>query len=218
MKRIKPYIIELILIVCASIITGIALFLHLQNKDAPLPEVRASEDSGEYKKKELSHKNDKIYIDVSGAVINPDLYEATPGSRLKDIIRLAGGLSDYADKLYIARNFNMSKFVADQEKVYIPYVSDITSGMFTESPKELKYVSSDIGQSIQSTTPENSQSGPLISLNDASTDELDSLPGIGPVTAQKIIDNRPYSSADELVGKKLVKTNVYEEIKRLISL
>ncbi len=218
MKLIRPYFIEIILIVCSTIITGTSIFLHLQNKNAPVPEVMASVDSGEPEKKELSPRNDKIHVDVSGAVINPDLYEATPGSRLKDIINLAGGLSDEADKFYIARNFNMSKFVADMEKIYIPFTWDITNGTFTESPRVLEYLSVDIDTEKQSTGTEINSTGHSISLNDASIDELDSLPGIGPVSAQKIIDNRPYSDVTELTSKKIVKTNVFEEIKSLISL
>lgn len=219
MGKIRPYLVEIILITSATIITGISIYLHLQNENNPRPEVLAIEDTREPGKNKLSPKNDKIYVDVSGAVLNPDLYEATTGSRLKDIINLAGGLSDDADKSYISRNFNMSKFVNDMEKIYIPSLLDISSGMFTESPRVLEYLnSSDINTLKQSTTPKTSSTAVFISLNDASIDELDSLPGIGPVTAQKIIDGRPFTAADELVSKKIVNTSVFEKIKELISL
>ncbi len=219
MKRIKTYLVELILILSATVITGVSLYLHLENKTDPLPQVLATQDSKKTKNDKLSQTNDKIHIDVSGAVVNPDLYEATSGSRLKNIIDLAGGLSDEADKLYIARNFNMSKFVNDQEKIYIPYTWDIDNGTFIESPRILEYLhSSDTDNSIQSTTAKTDENGPSISLNDSTLEELDSLPGIGPVTAQKIIDNRPYSTTEDLLTKKIVKTTVFEEIKSLISL
>jgi competence protein ComEA len=218
MKLIRPYLIEIILIISATIITGVSVFLQLQNKNTPVPEIARTDDNQKITKTSLSQKNDKIHIDVSGAVLNPDLYEATPGSRLKDIIDLAGGLSGEADKLYIARNFNMSKFVSDEEKIYLPYTWDITNGTFTESPRVLEYLSSDIETKKQSTVPEINSTEGLISLNESSIDELDSLPGIGPVSAQKIIDGRPFTATDELITKKIINSSVFEKIKDLIYL
>jgi competence protein ComEA len=58
----------------------------------------------------------------------------------------------------------------------------------------------------------------LISINSASSTELESLPGIGPVSAGKIIDNRPYGSMDELISKKAIGKSVFQKIKTLISL
>ena len=57
----------------------------------------------------------------------------------------------------------------------------------------------------------------LIDINAASESELDTLSGIGPVTAGKIIDNRPYGSLEELVSKKAVSSSVFEKIKDHIS-
>ena len=56
-----------------------------------------------------------------------------------------------------------------------------------------------------------------ININAASEQELDSLPGIGPIYAQKIINGRPYSSIDELLSKKIVGSKVFEEIKEKIT-
>ncbi len=50
----------------------------------------------------------------------------------------------------------------------------------------------------------------MININGASQKELESLWGIDPVTAQNIIEQRPYSSVEELLNKKILKTNVYE--------
>lgn len=58
----------------------------------------------------------------------------------------------------------------------------------------------------------------LISINSASQFELELLPGVGPVTAQKIIDNRPYETLEELVIKKAVGQKLFEKIKQYVSL
>jgi DNA uptake protein ComE-like DNA-binding protein len=53
---------------------------------------------------------------------------------------------------------------------------------------------------------------PLIDINSASKDELKALQGVGDVTAQKIIDNRPYKNKTQLVSKKIVSQSVYDKI------
>ena len=58
-----------------------------------------------------------------------------------------------------------------------------------------------------------SESEKLININTASQKELESLWGIGPVYAQNIIEHRPYSKVDELIEKKILKTNVYDRNK-----
>lgn len=58
----------------------------------------------------------------------------------------------------------------------------------------------------------------LVNLNTTSLGELDKLPGVGPVTAQKIIDGRPYVSVDELLSSKIVGKSVYDKIKNQISI
>src|SRR3989344_2550378 len=133
----KLHPIEITLIFLASIITIWSTVLRLQNKDAKpavlsakAPLVTASSDP---------IKN-TIFVEVSGAIIEPDVYEVSPGARLKDVIEMAGGLSARADSLYVARNYNLAKFVGDQEKIYIPYTWDIINGTFVEQKRILEYL------------------------------------------------------------------------------
>jgi len=165
-----------------------------------------------------------LSVEVSGAVVEQDVYEVSPGTRLKDMIDLAGGLSDEADKRYVARNYNLAKYVGDQEKIYIPYIWDIVNGTFVEQKRILEYLqplylqSSQNNQSSLASTKPQTETVLTLSINTASLEELDTLPGIGPVTGQKIIENRPYISVDELLSKKVVNQSTYDKIKNNIDL
>lgn len=145
----------------------------------------------------------RIFVDIQGAVENPDVYEVTMGARLKDVLVLANGLSVKADREYFTRTFNLAKKVVDQEKIYVPSEDEVREGIVAG-------VSENVKQEGKNTH--------LIGINSASTEELDSLPGIGAVTAKKIIDTRPYSSFEELLNKKVVSQSVFTKIKDLISL
>ncbi|HEX7542687.1 MAG TPA: helix-hairpin-helix domain-containing protein, partial [Patescibacteria group bacterium] len=105
----------------------------------------------------------------------------------------------------------------DQEKIYIPSIMEISDGIFIQNQRTLDYVSPVTGDvNITPTTkaPTNNQ---LINLNSGTIEELDQLPGIGQVTANKIITNRPYSIIDELLTNKVVNKSVFEKIKSLVS-
>ena len=55
--------------------------------------------------------------------------------------------------------------------------------------------------------------GGLVDVNSASAEELDKLPGVGPARAKAIIANRPYNGKDDLVQRKIIPANVYNQIK-----
>lgn len=133
----------------------------------------------------------EIVVHVDGAVISPGVYHLPSNVRIDDVIGAAGGLSADADQSRI----NLAAKLTDGQKVHVFAIGEgITSS-----------------QGITSTTS-------LININTASETELDKLPGIGPVTAQKIISSRPYSSSGELLSKKVVTKSVYLKIKDLITL
>jgi len=137
----------------------------------------------------------KISVDVSGAVLRPGLYTLSEGSRVHDALVSAGGLSESADREWIEKNLNLALKLRDGVKIYVPRES------------KQGFVQ---GANVVS-------GGDLINVNSASSRELESLPGIGPVTAGKIIDNRPYSSIDELSSKKVVSSKVLDQIKDKIT-
>lgn len=141
-----------------------------------------------------------IMIHIDGAVEKPGVYELNENSRLKDALNSAGGLSENADRAYFARNFNLSQILKDQQKIYIPNSQEILHN--SAIPDELSQIK---GVSTSQ-----------VNINTASQVALEALPGIGPVTAQKIISGRPYQLASDLVSKKKVSKKVFEEIKESI--
>lgn len=133
----------------------------------------------------------QISIDVSGAVLNPGVYKLSSDSRIEDAVRSAGGFSDNADKEYISKSINLAQKISDGSKIYIPKVGDTQTG-----------ISFSVGSS-------NTQK---VNINTASQQELENLPGIGAVTADKIIAGRPYQDIKDLVSKKVIGNSLFEKI------
>ncbi len=202
---LQKYKIEMFLIATSLIIAVISLFIYIRSSET----LKASDQEINLEKTEPL--NTKIFVDISGAVEKPDLYEVSVGARLKDILILAGGLSVDADRNYFARNFNLARLINDQEKIYVPFSWEIYSGIFRENQRTLDYTSPQmINEASLPETPD------MVNVNTATLEELDRLPGIGKVTAEKIITNRPYSSIDDLLNRKIVNKNVFEQIKSMI--
>jgi competence protein ComEA len=176
----------------------------------------------------------QIKVDVAGEVVKPGVYSLSLDSRVEDAISSAGGLTVNADLDYVTKKINRAARVVDGGKIYIPIKSGSTMShnqSYATSGEESEPVSRNLG-GIDTISQASSQNGAgknigydsstetnnLISINDATVNELDTLPGIGPVTAQKIIDNRPYQVLEELLTKKAVGKSVYSKIISLISL
>jgi len=140
----------------------------------------------------------EFIVDVEGAVMNPRVYELASNSRTVDALAAAGGLSSEADREYVEKNINLAGKISDGLKIYIPRVGeDILTG---------------------TSTTEVGSGGPVININTASSSDLETLPGIGDVTAQKIIEGRPYVSVEDLLNNKILGQATYEKVKDLVAL
>ena len=141
-----------------------------------------------------------ISIDIEGAVVNPGVYKLPQDSRIQDAFISAGGLSAQADRKYVAKNINLAIKLTDGAKICVPNLEEAVSQVLVPDG------------SAQGATADT-----LININTASEPELDSLPGVGPVTAQKIIAGRQYNSISELKDKKVVSAKVFDQIKDKIT-
>jgi competence protein ComEA len=145
-----------------------------------------------------------MVVYVAGAVVQPGLYELEYGSRVQDAIESAGGLLPDAK----VDTLNLTSMLEDGEQLIIPYRDD-----WDNTKKE------ETGN-MKSKEKTNEVNG-LININTASVDELDSLIGIGPITAQKIIDyrieNGGFSTNEEIMNVSGIGPATYEDIKDLIT-
>lgn len=132
----------------------------------------------------------QIYVDIGGAVKNPQVVELPEGSRVEDAIEAAGGLTDKAD----LTDINRAAFLEDGEKVYIPEVYD----------------EDDVGDSQV-------RGDGKININTADFEELQELNGVGPATAEKIIgyreENGRFSSIEDIKNVSGIGEKTFEKFK-----
>ncbi len=143
-------------------------------------------------------------VHITGAVVSPGVYEVEEGSRVIDAIEAAGGLATDASSEAI----NLARVISDGEQIHIPTVEEVASGQVSVSS----------GQSSITSTQSTAQS--LINLNTATEEQLDSLPGIGPVTAANIIsyreENGGFSSIEEIQKVSGIGEAKFAQIEELI--
>ncbi len=138
-----------------------------------------------------------IVVEISGQVEKPGVYKLQNGSRVEDLVVAAGGISADADRVWLDKILNRAAKLLDGQKLFIP-------------PKN----SGDIKVYQPSNTVQGSG---LVNINTAGLSERDTLPGIGPVYGQNIIEHRPYSNIEELVSKGALKQYVFDKIKNSIT-
>lgn len=142
----------------------------------------------------------QVVVDVAGAVARPGIYRLHPGVRVGDAIAAAGGFGPRVDADRVAVEINLAAPLHDGDRIVVPSRDDAAAGA---SP----------GSTAQA------GSG-LVDLNHASVEELDALPGIGPVTADKIVASRaesPFSSVDDLRSRGLVGQKTFDKLKPLVT-
>jgi len=148
----------------------------------------------------------EIVVELGGAVQKPDVYKIAANSRISDLLVMGGGLSADADRVWVEKYINKAAVLTDGQKIYIPRQDEQLNA------KSANFSSTENTNSGSVSGTSTSTSG-LININTASLAELDKLPGIGPVFGQNIIEQRPYSSVEELLTKKVLRSDVYEKIK-----
>jgi competence protein ComEA len=141
-----------------------------------------------------------VVVQVAGAVVRPGVYTLPLGSRVGDAIALAGGYSADVDPRLAEASLNLAAKLTDAQLVLVPRRG---SGGGTGA-----------GGTVASSAPG------LVNLNTADATELDTLPGVGPATAAKIIAAReqaPFTSIDDLVTRKVVSASVFARFRDLVT-
>ena len=150
--------------------------------------------------------NSKIIIDVAGAVVKPSIVELPVGSRVYEAIDLAGGLTNEADTRYT----NLAGVLADGEKLYIPTKKELETADVNTSSSNSKNI-----------TSYSSSQKSLININSADSNTLQQLTGVGPSTAEKIInyriENGNFNKIEDLKNVSGIGDKTFEKFKDKIT-
>ena len=174
------------------ILTGVGLFISQNEKDGDTDQVEILTGASEAR-----DEGSEIVVEIAGEVEQPGVYKLPKNSRVEELLIASGGISEGADRDWMEKSLNRAARLSDGQKIYI------------------------LGANEQGSNPSGESWGSggtgLININSASQKELESLPGIGPVYAQNIIEHRSYSNVEELSTKGVLKKSTYEEIKDLVT-
>lgn len=153
-----------------------------------------------------------LRVDVIGAVLQPGVQTLAPGSIVDDAIRAAGGPAEDAD----LERVNKAVELQDGAQVYVPRKNDATAHPVLSAPTAAptaEPVALAVPQRNAAAIP--AAGAALVNINTATLDELDTLPGVGPKTAQLIVDGRPYATVDDLLRVKGIGPATLAKIKPL---
>ncbi|MCK4499833.1 helix-hairpin-helix domain-containing protein [Candidatus Babeliales bacterium] len=202
-ELLLKYRYQILLLLIGAILIGLGVFLF-KNKDSLYSSsVEVLESSSD--NEDISFG--EVVIEVSGAVETPGVYRLSANARVEDALIAAGGISADADRDWMEKTLNRAAKISDGQKIYIPRIDEQIGGASASNIAGYQSTSSVGGSDYTK----------MVNVNGASQKELESLWGIGPVTAQNIIEQRPYSTVEELLNKKILKTNVYETNKDKLS-
>ena len=141
-----------------------------------------------------------IYVDIKGYVYNPGVYKLEKDTRLFQLITQAGGLIGDADEQAI----NLSMLLKDEQVIYIPSINEIYLDVNEDTIDDFV----DDGETT-------------ININTSSKTALETLPGIGPSTAQSIIDyreeNGEFMTIEDIINVPGIGESTYNDIKDLIT-
>ena len=240
--EIKEFIVNkkylLILLIIILLLLGYLFYFnskHITKKEEPILLVK--ENKKEEKKEEIK----KVKVDIKGYVNNPGLYEVVEGSRVMDVITLAGGLVKESDTTVI----NLGKKVFDEMVIYVYSKNDVKNFIQVKEEEQIKEEKCINESKVENnacvtkdqrlentititnipTTKEdkpNTESNNKISINNATKEELMTLTGIGESKAIAIIkyreDNNGFKTLEELMNISGIGEKVFAKIKDSITL
>jgi competence protein ComEA len=216
-------------VIVVAIITYLGYSMQSKNANNIMPydesELKKSDEEandGKVSKEEqgTSNQDEKeassIFIDISGAVKNPGVYELNEGARLNDAIEASGGLTEDANLVYIAKNLNKASVLNDEDKIYIPFEKDDLSLIENNTT---------VNSTLTSTINAKASNGVVsinakININTATKEQLTTLKGIGDSYAQRIIDYRQekkFTKIEDIKNIKGIGEKTFENIKDKIT-
>lgn len=217
-----------------KVITGIVVIYFLSSSLFLKADDKEKKSNLENKNKvedfeDLNLDKEKIYIHLTGFVNSPGVLEMEEGKRLSDAIKKAGGLKEGADIKYL----NLAKKLLDGEKIYIPNKEEVIefekNGNVIEKDNQ-RYMEQDSIISDEESNvikskkegKENNGKGKKININKVDKNELLSIPGVGEVTAEKIVkyreENGNFKNIDEIKKVDGIGNSKFEKMKTRITI
>ena len=155
-----------------------------------------------------------VVVEVGGAVARPGVYRLPAGARVADAIAAAGGFGSRVDVEAADRALNLASIVRDGDEIHVPARGEApasaTAGGGSDSG----------GAAGAGSGAGGGLAGGLIDLNRATAEQLDTLPGVGPATAAKIIaarEERPFASLEDVGSRKVVGAATLAKIRALVT-
>jgi competence protein ComEA len=144
----------------------------------------------------------EVVVHVAGAVARPGVYRLPTGSRVADAVAAAGGALGSAASDAI----NLARVLTDGEQVYLPFMGEVPPGAVAAAAGTIGHPGGPAGP---------------VDLNRASAADLEALPGIGPATAKKIIDDRekngPFATVEDLMRVPGIGQKKLEALKEYVT-
>ncbi len=188
--------LEKIILAGAILALGFLGFLNQQQNDIVKLEPQKVAIESEEEKPDTD--SDEIFVHITGEINNPGVIALKKGNRLIDAIKIAGGNTARADM----ENINLALKMEDEMKIHIPKIGETNENI---------QITGLIGEEKQNS---------LVDLNNATKEELMTLPNIGEVKAQKIIEYREkqkFDKKEDLKNVTGIGEKTYEELEELIS-
>ena len=216
-------------LVLLLVVASIFIYKNFDSKDKEDENIVLNTKK-DVKKDEEEEKTSDVYyqVDIKGEVINPGIYTVKEGSRVIDVIRLAGDLTEVADTSVL----NLSKKVKDEMVIIVYSYDEVVNFTATKEKEEIEQEACLSQNGIQNdacikdSTDDTSSSSVVISgkvsLNTATLDELMTLPGIGESKAQAIIEYREevgaFQNIEELKEVSGIGDAIFDQIKENITI
>ena len=213
-KKISIIVIVMVLI--------IGYFIYQRKNEFTINEEDVSKENAMEEPKE--EKSKKIIVHISGAVKQEGVVELEEDSRIADAIEKVGGLKENAE----IREINLAYKLEDGMKIYIPTKEEIKNKESQEVNQENEHVyggtkenSSQVSNLQKNSESKETIRNKKVNINKASQEELDSLPGIGPSTADKILEYRKqngnFKNIEDIKEVSGIGEAKFEKIKEMIT-
>ena len=210
-EKLRDYILhhreKTLKFLVAFLFIVIALFILL-GKDSEQDiliqgrEITSNEDQqGAEKSQDDDQEQAEIFVHLSGAVNKPGVLTLSEGTRVYEALEMAGGLEPDA----VSYGINMARTLRDEEQIHIPRDGEVQTSPVSNTNSTMQSMGGGTGQSG------------LININTADSAALQTLTGIGPSTAEKILDYRqssgPFRSIEQIKEVNGIGDKTYEKFK-----